>query len=102
MSNVDKTPPVMPRDDPLYVEGMAHLQSAEWQEAVRCFETLAARTGDDPAVAAALAEAHFKAKLDAGTRVRPRRWSFSWRPIVVRILLVVAVVILGVLGLNLR
>ena len=90
-----------PRDDPLYAEGLAHLQSAEWQEAVRCFEALTARTGDDPAVAAALAEARFKARLDAGPRVRPRRWAFSWRPIIVRILLVISVALLGVLGLNL-
>jgi len=97
---LDEKLPVMVWDDPLYAEGMAHLQSAEWQEAVRCFETLAARIGDDPAVAAGLAQARFKAKLDAQTHVRPRRWAFSWRPIVVRILLVVALLVIGVLGLG--
>ena len=101
MSTLDETLSVTPRDEPLYTEGMAHLQSAEWQEAVRCFETLAARTNNDPVVAAALAEARFKAKLDAGTRVRGRRWTFNWRPIIVRILLVISIVVLGVLGINL-
>jgi outer membrane protein assembly factor BamD (BamD/ComL family) len=98
---VDETLPLSSRDDPLFAEGMAHLQSAEWQEAVRCFETLAAHAGDDPAVAAALGEARFKAKLDAGTHIRPRRWTFSWRPIIVRVLLVLSVAVLGLLILQL-
>ena len=85
------------RDDPQYAEGMAHLQSAEWAEAVRCFEALHARYGNDPAVLRALDQARFKARLDAATHVRAKRFAFRFRPIVVGVLLVAAVLVLGVL-----
>jgi tetratricopeptide (TPR) repeat protein len=85
------------RDDPQYAEGMAHLQSAEWAEAARCFEALHARYGNDPAVLRALDQARFKARLDAATHVRAKRFAFRFRPVVVGVLLVAAVLALGVL-----
>jgi TolB protein len=85
------------RDDPQYAEGMAHLQSAEWAEALRCFEALHARYGNDPNVLRALDQARFKARIDASTRVRAKRWAFRFRPIVVGVLLAAAVLVLGAL-----
>ena len=90
-------PQTTARDDPRYAEGMAHLQNARWQEAIRCFEALRVRYGDDPDVIRELDQAHFKASLDAVARVRPKRWAFRLRPIVVGVLLVVAILVLGVL-----
>ena len=90
-------PQTTARNDPRYAEGMAHLQNARWQEATRCFEALRARYGDDPDVMRGLDQAQFKARLDAGAHIRPKRWAFRLRPIVVGVLLVVAMLVLGVL-----
>ena len=56
-----------------------------------------ARDGDDPDVIRGLDQAQFKARLDAGAHIRPKRWAFRLRPIVVGVLLVVAMLVLGVL-----
>lgn len=77
---------------------MAHLQSARWQEAVRCFEALATRAGDNPAIVAALNQARFKARLDEQTHVRPVRWTFPWRTMVVRFFMVSLVIALIAFG----
>jgi hypothetical protein len=79
-------------DDPLYTQGMAHLQAGHWQEAIRCFEALAVQRPDDLAVQQALAEARFKARLDANARVRPRRSFFPWRKALVRVLILALLV----------
>jgi tetratricopeptide (TPR) repeat protein len=44
-----------------------------------------------------LDQAQFKARLDAGTHVRAKRFAFRFRPIVMGVLLVAAVLVLGVL-----
>ncbi len=67
------------RDDPLFDEGLAHLQGGKWAEALKCFETLARRYPEDPAVGNALEQARFKARLDATAGVRARRWTFPWQ-----------------------
>ncbi len=84
-------------NDPLYSQGMAHLQAGHWQEAIRCFEALVPQYPDDRAVEQALDEARFKAKLDATTKVRPKRVIFPWRKLIVRglILVLVALMVFG-------
>ena len=81
------------REDPLYAEGMTHLQSGEWQRATECFEALQGRFGDLPPIQRALDEARFKARLDEGTHVRAKRWVLPGRAILLRV--VVIVVVLG-------
>jgi tetratricopeptide (TPR) repeat protein len=89
------------RADPLYAEGLSHLQAAEWQEAIHCFEELASRHGDSLLAARALEEARFKARLDSTAHVRPVRWAFRWRPLMVRGAMLLLVAIVAVLGIRL-
>ncbi len=98
---MDDTLSLPVRDDPLYTAGMAHLQSAEWQEAVRCFETLVARGSTEPAVLAALDQARFKARLDTQARVRPVRSTFPWPAMLARVLGAGVIIALGILGFEL-
>ena len=86
------------KDDPLYQQGMAHLQAGEWQEAIRCFEELARRYPDSLPVQRALDEAYFKARLDASARVRAKRWIIPWRAILFRVAFVLAVAVIAVQG----
>jgi hypothetical protein len=52
--------------DPRYRQGMAHLQVGEWAEAaIGCFDELAHAYPNPEAFQRALAEAQFKARLDA-------------------------------------
>lgn len=80
-------------DDPLYAQGMAHLQAGHWEEATRCFEALALQHPDDPGVQQALSEAHFKARLDANAHVRPRRSFVPWSKLLVRFAILVLLVV---------
>ena len=88
-------------DDPLYRKGINHLQAAQWQEAIRCFEELARKYPDSPPVLRALEEAQFKAHLDAKSRVRAKRWIISWRPALFRIVVVLTIVVLATQGVRL-
>jgi len=74
-----------------YSEGMAHLQAGQWEAAIDCFEELARRYPDSPTAQSVLRDVRFKADLDAGSRVRPRRWRIPWRPLLVRGVIVVAI-----------
>lgn len=85
-------------DDPRYEEGLAHLQAGDWTEAIRCFEELERLYPNSRLVQGALDEARFKANLDATTRVKPKRWAIAWRPVIVRVLVVLAIVAFAVQG----
>jgi tetratricopeptide (TPR) repeat protein len=89
------------RDEALYREGMAHLQAGEWAEAIRCFEALSAEAASATAVRTALDEARFKARLEAQTVVRPKRWTFPWRMVLIRVGIVVLLAVIGVWAVNL-
>jgi tetratricopeptide (TPR) repeat protein len=86
------------RNDPFYAEGMAHLQSGQWSKAIRSFEESARQYGSSPELERALEEARFKAKIDAGTRVRPKQIIFPWRSAALRVLLVVVIALLAFFG----
>ncbi len=81
-------PPGGARSDPLYDEGMAHLQAGKWTEAIHAFEALAAKYPDDPIAATQLEQARFRARIDAATSVRAKRLTFRWRPLLVRIAII--------------
>jgi tetratricopeptide (TPR) repeat protein len=98
-SEMDERP--QSRDDAPYVEGMAHLQSGRWQQAIRSFEESERHYGNSPELERALEEARFKAKIDAGTRVRGKRIIFPWRSAFVRVLLVVVIAMLAFFGTRL-
>ena len=86
------------RDDPLYNEGLAHLQGGKWADALRCFEALARKYPDSPGVRNALEQARFKAKLDATAGVRARRWVLPWQRWAVAGLVVATVIVVAVEG----
>jgi TolB protein len=91
------------RNDPLYGEGMSHMQGGEWPDAIRCFEILAERYPDDMSIPQTLEEARFRAKLDNTTVVRPKQVIFPWRTVVSRgllLLLAVAIVVAMVQLIN--
>lgn len=79
------------RNDPRYDEAVAHLQAGEWAAAIGNLEGLAADFPDEAWIRVRLEDARMKAALDSKTRVRPKRTTIHWRPIIVRVLLVIAV-----------
>ncbi|NLG27007.1 MAG: tetratricopeptide repeat protein [Chloroflexi bacterium] len=81
--------------DAHYIEGLAHYQAGQWQEAIRCFEQTAQLYPDERALRDLLEQAQFKAQRDRETRVRGKRWVISW-PRIVAAVLAVAVFSLGV------
>ncbi|MCX7670213.1 MAG: tetratricopeptide repeat protein, partial [Anaerolineae bacterium] len=89
------------RDEALYREGMAHLQAGEWAEAIRCFEALSPEAATATAVRTALAEARFKARIEPKTAVRPKRWIFPWRLVLIRVGIIVLLAVIGVWAVNL-
>jgi tetratricopeptide (TPR) repeat protein len=88
------------RNDPLFNEGLAHMQGGKWRDAVRCFEILAGRYPEDAEVQRALEEARFRAKLDNTTQVRPKQVIFPWRAVVYRGLLLVLAILIVVVGVR--
>jgi tetratricopeptide (TPR) repeat protein len=83
----------MPQHDSLYETGMDHLQKGEWEAAITVFEDLKRKYPESSLVQQALDEARFKANL--GTkRVRGRRWTIRFWPILLRILVIGAIVYL--------
>jgi len=89
------------RNDPLYAQGMAHLQGGHWNDAVAAFEALSRKYGADPELARALEQARFKAQLDTLGRVRPRQITFPWRAWLARGVIVVLIAVLAVYGAGL-
>jgi tetratricopeptide (TPR) repeat protein len=91
------------RNDPLYSEGLSHMQSGQWSDGIRCFEILAGRFPEDASIQQALEEARFRAKLDSTTHVRPKQLIFPWRTAVFRglaLLLAVVTVVAMVALIN--
>jgi TolB protein len=83
------------RNDPLYEKAVTQLQAGEWKQAIEKLETLQSRYPDEAWIARRLDEARMKAKIDVGVRVRPRRSFDQLRPILVRVGLLLALVIVG-------
>ncbi|MFC2029563.1 tetratricopeptide repeat protein [Chloroflexota bacterium] len=85
--------------DRKYQEGMAHLQAGDWQQAIACFEELERKYPSSQPVQRSLAEARFRASLDESTDFKKaKRWTFHWRPVVVRGSLLLLIVVLAVMG----
>lgn len=82
--------PARGRDDPLYDEGLAHVQAGEWTAALRCFETLAERYPGDVDVTRNLDQTLFRARLDKETQVKPKGVTIRWSRVIRRLLLIVA------------
>jgi tetratricopeptide (TPR) repeat protein len=89
------------RHDPRYRHGMVHLQTGSWQEAIASFGELAQAYPDSRVVERALEEARFKANLDEGARIRPKRWIIPWRAILIRGAIVLATAVLALVGVRL-
>jgi len=85
----DYRAPARGRDDPLYDEGLTHIQAGEWAAALRCFEALAQKHPGDPDVMRSLDQARFRARLDKETKVKPKGVTIRWGRIFFRALLAV-------------
>jgi len=84
--------------DPRYLQGMAHLQTGDWEAAVGCLEDLLSAHPGSERVRQALDQARFKASVDATTRVRARYWIVPWGRVVLYLLVVGLTGLLGVIG----
>ncbi|MBN1248703.1 MAG: tetratricopeptide repeat protein [Anaerolineae bacterium] len=73
------------RDDPLYRRGLRHLQDGEWEEAIEAFEALRRVYPESTLVQEALEQAHLRASVDAGGRVRARQVTLRIWPLLFRI-----------------
>ena len=81
--------PARGADDPLFEEGLGHLQAGEWDAAKRCFETLAERYPDDAEVRRLLDHAEANARRDKEVRIRTGPViRVNWGRVIVRILLI--------------
>lgn len=83
------------RDDPLYAEGLAHVQAGDWTAAVRSFEALADRYPGDPDVVRSLDEARFRARLDKENKVRPKNVNIRWSRVFARVAIIVVLAALA-------
>ena len=81
--------------DPRYRKGMAHLQAGEWDKAIEFFKSLRQEYPANEEIAEALEEARLKAELDAGSRVKGRRWAIPWRSLIT---VAVVAILLAVIG----
>jgi tetratricopeptide (TPR) repeat protein len=79
------------RDDPLYSKGQEHLQKGEWEEAVSTFEELQRGYPDSPVAQQALQQAQLRASIGAGRRVRARRTTLRFWPILLRLVIIAAI-----------
>jgi tetratricopeptide (TPR) repeat protein len=75
------------REDPLYEEGMAHLQRGEWDDAIDAFEKLQNKYPESSLAQQALEQAQVRARMDT-TRVRGKRWTVRIWPILVRLIII--------------
>lgn len=76
-----------PQLDSRYEQGMDHLQKGEWSAAITVFEDLKRKYPESSLVQQALDEARFKASLGE-KRVRGRRWTIRFWPILLRIVII--------------
>ena len=76
------------REDPLYREGSDHLQRGEWQAAIDAFEQLQEKYPDSDLAARALEQAQLRSGVDTGRKVRGRRITLRFWPILLRLAVV--------------
>ena len=76
-----------------YQEGMRYLQAGQWQEAIACFSELLARFPENRAIELALADARFKADLDASSPVKAKERILPWGKIAGAVLLAMVAVV---------
>ena len=76
-----------------YQDAMAHLQRGEWVEAIRELEQLLAQNPGSASLSTALEDARLRARFDANTKVKPKRFATRWKPMVLRVALVLAIVL---------
>jgi tetratricopeptide (TPR) repeat protein len=78
-------------NDAQYQTATEHAQAGRWAEAMQSLENLARDHPNDQRVHNALSDVRFRAKLDEATTVGSRRWVVHWRPLVSRLLIVLAI-----------
>ena len=76
-----------------YQSAMAHLQRGEWPEAIRELEQLLAQNPGSATLSTALEDARLRARFDANTKVKPKRFATRWKPMVLRAALVLGIVL---------
>jgi len=86
--------------DSRYQAGIAHLQSGEWQEAIDCLQELAAQYPDNVRIQASIEEARSRAGLDKDGHYRRWRLIERWRPMAIRLVLVLALAAGAVFGVQ--
>ena len=74
-----------------YQEAMAHMQRAEWPDAIRELEKLPADHPGSAAIGEALEEARLRAQFDATTKVKPKRFVYPWKRTAIRTGLILAI-----------
>ncbi len=87
---------------PPYAEGMAHFQTGEWAEAIRCFEEAGAPI---PGVSCRRPRSWTRPASRPGwtrsSSVKGRRWIIPWRPLLLRAAIVLAIGVLALVGFQL-
>ncbi len=78
-----------------YQKAMVHLQRGEWPDAIRELEQLLAQNPGSASLATTLEDARLRARFDANTKVKPKRFATRWQPLLLRTALVL-VIVLGV------
>ena len=76
-----------------YQNAMAHMQRGEWPEAIRELEQLVAQNPGSASLAATLEEARIRARFDANTKVKPKRFAYPWQRMLLRATLVLVILI---------
>jgi len=85
-------------NDSCYLQGVAHLQTGDWEAAIGCFEDLLSAHPGSERVQEALDQARFKASVDATTRVRARYWMVPWGRVMLYLSVVGLTGLLAVIG----
>jgi TolB protein len=85
-------------DDPQFQEAATHFHMGQWEKAIRVLETLKARYPGDMRIAQMLQDAHFKAQLEAGARVKEKRWIIPWRSIAGRVAIIATILAILFVG----
>lgn len=88
------------KPDSAYSQGMTYFQEGDWQAAIHAFEQHLELEPEDEVARRALQEAQFRAKLDSGATIRPKRRVIRWRAILIRgaIVAVLAILVVGGYG----
>jgi len=85
-------------DEPRYTQGMTHLQTGQWQEALHCFEELANAYPDNELIRRGLDEAHFKANVDATIHVRAKYLVIPWARVLLYLSIIIATGLIAVIA----